>query len=227
MINMINCDLYTKKKLNIGVLDALIIVDMQNDFMPGGNLPIEDGGLLVDDINQLSEIFRKKGSKIFITQDWHPINHKSFASQHKGKLPGDIFQSEGIGPVLWPDHCIQGSEGAKFHKNLDISHANAIIKKGINPLVDSYSGFFENDKKSKKELDLRLKSYNINRIFICGLALDYCCYYTAIDGVNLGYEVFFLIDLTKGIDNPSGSIIESLLNMINKEVKFANKSSLN
>ncbi|MFW9897955.1 MAG: bifunctional nicotinamidase/pyrazinamidase [Candidatus Thorarchaeota archaeon] len=225
MIKMNIEDLKIEKKIKINNKDALIIIDMQNDFMPNGALPVEEGDLIVDGINKVVKIFKKKNGKAVLTQDWHPKNHKSFASQHPNKNPGDEYQSEGIGPILWPDHCVQDSKGADFHKDLKKHLADAIIQKGMNPEIDSYSGFIENDKKSETGLADELRSLGIERIFVCGLALDYCCYYTAIDGVDLGFEVYFLVDLTKGIDLPPGNISNSLKNMVNKGIKFANKDS--
>ncbi len=217
-------DLKIDKNIELEETDALLIVDLQNDFIPGGSLPVEGGDLIINDINELAEIFKKSG-QVILTQDWHPPDHLSFASNHPGKKPGDEYHSKGIGPVLWPDHCVQNSEGAKFHKDLRIDLADKIIRKGTNPNVDSYSGFLDNDKKSKTDLADHLKSKNIEKIFICGLALDYCCYFTAIDGSDLGFDVYFLIDLTKGIDLPSGNISNSLENMSNKGIKFAAKNS--
>ncbi|MFX1310359.1 MAG: bifunctional nicotinamidase/pyrazinamidase [Promethearchaeota archaeon] len=213
-------ELKIEKSVKINHNDALIIVDMQNDFMPGGALPVEEGDQIIDDINSLALKFNANYCKIVLTQDWHPRNHLSFASNHPGKSPGDEYQTEAIGPVLWPDHCVQGSKGADFHENLEKNLAHAIIRKGYNPQIDSYSGFIENDKKSETGLAGYLKSLRIKRIFICGLALDYCCYSTAIDGVDFGFEVYFLIDLTKGIDLPPGNISNSIENMTNKGIKF-------
>lgn len=218
-------DLKIDKEIKINNKDGLIIVDMQNDFMPNGALPVEEGDLIVDDINKIAEIFKRKNGKVVLTQDWHPKNHKSFASQHPDKNPGDEYQSEGIGPILWPDHCVQDSKGADFHKDLKKDLADAIIQKGMNPAIDSYSGFIENDKRSETGLADKIRSLGVERIFVCGLALDYCCYFTAVDGVDLGFKVYFLVDLTKGIDLPSGNISNSLENMVNKGIKFANKNS--
>ncbi|MFX1260204.1 MAG: bifunctional nicotinamidase/pyrazinamidase, partial [Promethearchaeota archaeon] len=203
----------------------LIIVDIQNDFMPWGAFPVQEGDLIVDDINKVAEIFKNKKGYVVLTQDWHPKNHLSFASNHPGKNPGDEFQSRGIGPVLWPDHCVQDTEGAKFHKNLMIGLADKIIQKGVNPKIDSYSGFLDNDKKNDTGLAGYLKSLKIKRIFICGLALDYCCYFTAMDGVDFGFKGYLIIDLCKGIDLPPGNISNSLKNLKNKGIKFVNKES--
>jgi nicotinamidase/pyrazinamidase len=217
---------YYQKNIDLSYQDALIIVDMQNDFMPGGALPVEEGDQIIDNINRIAEIFKENNGLVVLTQDWHPENHMSFASSHPDKDPGDEFHSEGIGPILWPDHCVQDSKGANFHDNLKVKLAHAIIRKGYNPSVDSYSGFIENDKKSETGLAGFLKSLNIKRIFICGLALDYCCYFTALDGLDFGFEVYFLVNLTRGIDLPPGNITKSLQHMRDKGIKFATKDNL-
>jgi len=200
---------------------------MQNDFIPGGSLPVEEGDLIIEGINLVAKIFKNKKALVVLTQDWHPHNHLSFASNHPGKNPGDEFTSEdgAIGPVLWPDHCVQDTEGAEFHKDLKVDLADKIIQKGMKPNVDSYSGFQDNDKKSETGLRKYLNSLNIKRIFICGLALDYCCYFTAVDGVDFGYDVYFLVDLTRGVDLPPGNISNSLKIMKNRGINFINKES--
>jgi len=200
---------------------------MQNDFIPGGSLPVEEGDLIIEGINLVAKIFKNKKVIVVLTQDWHPLNHLSFASNHPGKNPGDEFTSEdgAIGPILWPDHCVQDTEGAEFHKDLKIDLADKIIQKGMKPNVDSYSGFQDNDKKSETGLRKYLNSLNIKRIFICGLALDYCCYFTAVDGVDFGYDVYFLVDLTRGVDLPPGNISNSLKIMKNRGINFINKES--
>lgn len=200
---------------------------MQNDFIPGGSLPVEEGDLIIEGINLVAKIFKNKKAIVVLTQDWHPHNHLSFASNHPGKNPGDEFTSEdgAIGPILWPDHCVQDTEGAEFYKDLKIDLADKIIQKGMKPNVDSYSGFQDNDKKSETELRKYLNSLNIKRIFICGLALDYCCYFTAVDGVDFGYDVYFLVDLTRGVDLPPGNISNSLKIMKNRGINFINKES--
>ncbi len=215
-----------EKRLQISKEDVLIIVDMQYDFMPGGALPVEKGDEIISDINAMAKKFKNNLAKIILTQDWHPQDHLSFASNHPGKNPGDQYQTEAIGPVLWPDHCVQGTKGARFHEDLNVNLAHGILRKGYNPKIDSYSGFLENDKKSETGLAGLLKSLNVKRIFICGLALDYCCFATAMDGVDFGFQVYFLADLTKGIDLPPGNIANSLESMSKKGIKFVNKNSI-
>ncbi|MEJ2295781.1 MAG: bifunctional nicotinamidase/pyrazinamidase [Candidatus Lokiarchaeota archaeon] len=222
---MIEANLNYEKNIKTSKDDALLIVDMQYDFMPGGALPVVEGDQIIQGINSVAEKFHTNLAKIVLTQDWHPRNHLSFASNHPGKEPGDPYQTKAIGPILWPDHCIPGTKGAEFHNDLQTTLAHAIIRKGYNPEIDSYSGFLENDKKSETGLSGLLKSLKVRRIFICGLALDYCCFATAMDGIDLGFKVYFLTDLTKGIDNPPGNISKSLEAMLKKGIKFANKNS--
>jgi nicotinamidase/pyrazinamidase len=207
--------------------DALIIVDIQNDFIPNGALPVEGGDLIIEGINVIANLFKNFSRNVILTQDWHPVGHLSFASIYPDKKPGDEFQTKdgSIGPVLWPDHCVQGTKGAEFHKDLKTDYASAIIRKGRNPKVDSYSAFLENDKKTETGLAGYLTSLNVKRVFICGLALDYCCYFSAMDAIDFGFKVFLIVDLTKGIDLPPGNILNSFKNMTKKGIKFVNQAS--
>lgn len=215
-----------EKKVSISPQDALIIVDIQNDFIPGGALAVKGGDEIIQGINQVAAIFKRKGARTILTQDWHPPGHKSFASAHPGKKAFEAFSTVGIGPVLWPDHCVQGEKGAEFSKALNTKLADAIIRKGMNPEIDSYSTFIENDKKSETGLSGYLKSLRISRFFICGLALDYCVYYSALDGKSLGFEVYVLIDLTRGIDDPPGKVQTALRTMTEKGIKFIKSTIL-
>ncbi len=200
--------------------DALIVVDVQNDFIPGGALAVEDGDQIIEGINRIQKFFHENNAVIVLTQDWHPKNHNSFASTHPGKQPFEIHEEIGIGPVLWPDHCVQGTKGAEFHPELNIGLAKAIIRKGFRPQIDSYSGFIENDKKTLTGLSGYLKAIGIKNIFICGLALDFCVYYTAIDGKKLGFNVNVIVDLSKGIDNPENNVQNALNDMKINEIKI-------
>jgi nicotinamidase/pyrazinamidase len=200
--------------------DALIIVDVQNDFMPDGALPVAEGDLIVPGINKLVEKFHSLGNIIVLTQDWHTPDHQSFASAHKGKKPYEPFSSEGIGPVLWPDHCVRGTPGAGFHRDLNTDFAKLIIRKGTNSKIDSYSAFIENDKKTKTGLSGYLSTVGIKRIFLCGLALDYCVYYSAIDGKRLGFNAILLIDLAKPVGAPEGNVSRVLEDMTARGILF-------
>lgn len=205
--------------------DALIIVDLQNDFMPSGALSVKEGDRIISPINKLASQFYRKGRTIILTQDWHPPNHYSFASTHNLK-PYTPYYSDGIGPILWPDHCVQGSNGAEFHRAVKITYANAIIRKGSHITVDSYSIFIENDKKTSTGLAGYLHELGKKRIFICGLALDYCVYYSAIDGRNLNFEVVIPIDLSIAIDSPPGHLSKALNHMVEKEVFFIHSQNI-
>jgi nicotinamidase/pyrazinamidase len=202
--------------------DALIIVDVQNDFMPYGALPVAEADLIVPGINRLAEKFSGSGRTIVLTQDWHTPNHKSFASAHLGKKPYDPYSAEGIGPILWPDHCVQGTTGANFHPDLNTKLARLIIRKGSNPEIDSYSAFVENDRKTETGLSGYLRAIGTKRIFICGLALDYCVFYSAIDGKKLGFNVVFIIDLTRPVGAPEGIVPRVLEEMTARGITFTN-----
>jgi nicotinamidase/pyrazinamidase len=202
--------------------DALVVVDMQNDFMPGGALAVRNANGIIQGINTAMELFRKRDLPVVMTQDWHTPGHYSFASAHKGMNPFDLYESQGLGPVLWPDHCVQGSTGAEFHENLMIGLADAVIRKGYHKSIDSYSGFMENDRKTPTGLDGYLRSRGVKRIFICGVALDYCVFFTASDGADLGYQVYVIMDLTKPVGSPAESISEALAGMTDKGIHFVN-----
>lgn len=220
-------ELKIEKEIKINKNDVLLVVDMQNDFIPGGALPVEGGDLIIEDINKIAKYFHVNNATIVLTQDWHPVGHLSFASAHPGKNPMDDFSTDdgAVGPVLWPDHCVQGTKGAAFHNDLKVDFATAIIRKGINPKIDSYSAFLENDKKTETGLAGYLKSLNIKRVFVCGLALDYCCFFSAIDGIDFGFAVYLIVDLSKGIDVPARNVSNALETMSKKGVKFAQKKS--
>nr|MDO8133362.1 bifunctional nicotinamidase/pyrazinamidase [Candidatus Njordarchaeum guaymaensis] len=219
-------DVKIKKDIEIQPNDALIIVDVQNDFMPHGALPVAEGDLIVLEINQLAEKFYEAGNCIALTQDWHPPNHQSFASAHKGKKPYEPYSTEGIGPILWPDHCVQATHGADFHPDLETRFGRLIIRKGANPKIDSYSAFVENDKKTETGLSGFLRTVGIKRIFLCGLALDYCVFYTSTDGKKLGFNTMFVIDLTKPVGAPEGIVSRVLEEMTAKGIIFTKASEI-
>jgi nicotinamidase/pyrazinamidase len=172
---------------------ALIIVDMQNDFCPGGALAVESGDTIVQGINRIASNFKV----VATTQDWHPQNHGSFASNHRGSKPYDIGKLSGRSQVLWPDHCVQNTQGAEFHQNLQISGQNFV--KGTFSAADSYSGFFDDDGISTG-LHEYLMSINVTQVYICGLATDYCVKFTALDALKQGYVTVVLEDLCKGVN---------------------------
>jgi nicotinamidase/pyrazinamidase len=175
--------------------DILGIVDVQPTFMPGGELPVADGDQVVPAVNRLLTKFRHA----FATQDWHPPNHTSFASQHPGKQPYDTIQLPYGAQVLWPDHGIAGSPNAALHRDIDQSRIEVIIRKGFDPSLDSYSTFFENDRRTPTGLDGWLRQRGFSRLFLCGLATDFCVAWSAEDAVRLGYQVFIIRDACRGI----------------------------
>ncbi len=178
-------------------MKALILVDIQNDFCKGGALEVKDGDEIVNPVNEL--MVKGHYDIIIATLDWHPSNHKSFASNNN--LP--VFSMSKLGDqpqVMWPDHCVQNSKGSQLHPRLNSNLINQVVQKGTNPEIDSYSGFFDNDKKSQTGLDKLLKSLNITDVDVVGLALDYCVKATAIDAKNLGYKTTVLVDMTKAVN---------------------------
>lgn len=175
---------------------ALLLVDVQHDFLPGGALAVPQGDEILPIIAGLQPMF----DCIIATQDWHPAHHGSFAANHPGTHPGQQIQLEGLSQILWPVHCVQGTPGADFPITLDQSRWNAIFQKGKNPLVDSYSGFFDNARRGDTGLGDYLKQQGIRRVFVAGLALDYCVKFTAMDAVSLGFETLLLTDATRAVN---------------------------
>ena len=175
---------------------ALLVIDVQNDFCPAGALEVAGGNEIIPYINEEMA----KYECVVLTQDWHPKGHSSFATSHEGKNPLELIKMPYGDQVLWPDHCVQGSKGAEFHPDLNIEQANAIIRKGSNPSIDSYSAFFENDRKTPTGLDGYFKSLEIEKINLVGLATDFCVNYSAQDAANLGYKVSVLEKMCRAID---------------------------
>ena len=174
---------------------ALIIVDMQNDFLPGGSLAVAGGDEITPTINSMQKYF----SLVVATQDWHPENHKSFASNHPGQKEFDVIDLNGNDQVLWPDHCVQATDGAKFSSQLEDKKIEAIFRKGMDWEIDSYSGFYDNGHQKNTGMAGYLKDRGITKLYICGIAADICVYYTAIDGISLGFEVFIVEDAVRAI----------------------------
>lgn len=177
-------------------MKTLIIVDIQNDFLEGGSLAVPNGNEVIPVINQIQNDF----DLLVATQDWHPLNHKSFAVEHAEKKEFDIIDLNGLQQVLWPVHCVQGSYGAEFHRNLEMNSIEAIFRKGMNAEIDSYSGFFDNGKRKNTGLFGYLKDRNVSEIFVAGLAADFCVYFTANDALDLGFKTTIIENATKPID---------------------------
>lgn len=176
--------------------EALIVIDVQNDFCPGGALAVENGDQVVPVINELIERF----DHVALTQDWHPAGHSSFASQHDGKEPfGTVTMPYGE-QTLWPDHCIQGSQGAEFHSGLEWTKAELVVRKGFRKAIDSYSAFFENDHTTPTGLGGYLKERGIRKVTMAGLATDFCVAYSALDAAKLGFGVTVVMEGCRAID---------------------------
>ena len=184
---------------------ALIIIDVQNDFCPGGALGISEGNEVIEPLNRLAALFAGAGGRVIATQDWHPVNHVSFD--------------------IWPNHCVQGSRGADFHENLDINPVNLIVRKGFRKELDSYSAFFENDRKTNTGLDGFLKTLAIDTLLLGGLATDYCVLYSALDAAALGYKTIVLSDAVRGVDSPAGSVEQALKRLREAGVTFIESSN--
>lgn len=196
---------------------ALIEVDVQNDFCPAytgpsgrsypqGALAVADGGAAAGPLNALAARLAASGGRVIATADWHPAGHLSFASSHPGKRAGDTVDLPASpGQLLWPDHCVQGSQGAEFHESLDLRPVNLIIRKGCRKGLDSYSAFFENDRSTPTGLDAYLRGLGVKSVALGGLATDYCVLYSALDAARLGYQTIVLLDAVRGVDYPAGS----------------------
>jgi nicotinamidase/pyrazinamidase len=180
----------------IAETDVLIVVDVQNDFCPGGALPVPHGDEVLSVINRLAAQFRN----VVITQDWHPRGHLSFASSHPGKRPFETITVAYGAQVLWPDHCVQGTPGAEFHSGLHIPHAALVLRKGMDRAIDSYSAFYENDRKTPTGLTGYLRERGFARVYLAGLAFDFCVRYSAEDAKHGGFEVAVIEDACRGID---------------------------
>jgi len=175
---------------------ALIIIDMQNDFCPGGALAVTDGDKIVSGISE--EITRF--DHVILTQDWHPAHHSSFATSHPGRAPFDTITMPYGEQTLWPDHCVQGTHGAEFHPQLHWTKAELVIRKGFRKAIDSYSAFFENDHQTPTGLGGYLRERGITEITLAGLATDFCVGYSALDAIKQGFKVTLLPNLSRGID---------------------------
>lgn len=176
-------------------MKALLVVDLQYDFLPGGSLAVTNGDQIIEVINNI----QKKFGLIIATQDWHPQDHKSFASQYPDKEVFAIIDLNGLNQVLWPTHCVEGTKGAEFTKEWDSNGVSAIFRKGTNPEIDSYSGFFDNGKRNNTGLSGYLKDKNVDELYICGLAAEFCVFYSAVDAVELDFKTYFLDFATRPI----------------------------
>jgi nicotinamidase/pyrazinamidase len=189
-------------KISIAPRDLLLVIDVQNDFCPGGQLPVPRGDEVVPLINRLASRF----THVVLTQDWHPPGHLSFASSHAGRKPYEIVELSYGRQILWPDHCVQDTEGARLHPDLRIGHAQLLLRKGFNREIDSYSAFQENDRKTSTGLAGYLRQRGFTRIFLAGLAFDFCVRYSAEDAKQQGFDPLVIEDACRAID-VGGSLV--------------------
>ena len=203
-------------------MTALIVVDVQNDFLPGGPLAVPDGDAVVPVINRIVERF----DLVVATQDWHPPTHGSFAANHPGKRPGDVIDLHGLPQVLWPTHCVRGTPGADLAAALCGDRIEAIFRKGTDPAVDSYSGLFDNGHRRTTGLADYLRGRGVTAVAVCGLATDYCVKFTALDAVAEGFAVTLIEDATRGVNLQPGDVAAAVEQLRRADVRITHSSSL-
>lgn len=203
-------------------MEALLLTDIQNDFLPGGALEVNHGDAILPIVNQLI----KKFKLVIATQDWHPADHKSFASNHTTRKVGDIIKLNGLDQILWPDHCVQGSFGAELSEKLDTSTLTKIFLKGTDTQIDSYSGFFDNGHLKSTGLSDYLKDLNVDKIYITGLATDYCVKYTALDAMQEGFKTWVVVDGTRAVNLHLGDFEKAIKEMEAAGVKIVSSEDL-
>ena len=190
-------------------MKALIIVDVQNDFCPGGALPVPEGDAVVPVINRVQPGY----DLVVATQDWHPANHGSFAANHPGRAVGDQIVLAGLPQTLWPVHCVQNTPGAAFHPGLNLNRIARVFRKGTDQAIDSYSGFFDNGHRAATGLADFLRDRGVEEVHVCGLATDYCVKYTALDAVELGFRTALLADACRGVELHPGDVQRAIEEM--------------
>jgi nicotinamidase/pyrazinamidase len=205
----------------LGESDALVVVDLQNDFCPGGALAVAGGDEIVPLVNALGRVFRH----VLLTQDWHPPGHESFASSHPGRQPFETVEVAYGPQTLWPDHCVEGTTGAEFHAGLDLNAAELVIRKGFHRAIDSYSAFLENDQETPTGLAGYLRERGFTRLFFCGLATDFCVAFSAVDAVKAGFETFVIEDACRAIDL-DGSLAVAREGMLEAGVAFVEAAAI-
>ena len=203
-------------------MKALLIVDVQNDFLPGGALAVGEGDLVIPVINSLQEHF----DLIIATQDWHPPDHGSFAANHPGKSVGEFIDLNGVQQILWSVHCVQESFGADFHKDLEKNKWAAVFQKGTQKTVDSYSGFFDNNRQGDTGLSAFLKKEGATDLFVCGLATDYCVKFTVLDGLSEGFKTHLIADGTKAVNLEIGDYARSIMEMERHGARILNSKDI-
>ena len=201
---------------------TLILVDIQNDFLPGGALAVPRGDEVIPIANGLQPRF----DLVVATQDWHPAGHGSFASSHPGRRPGDLAALGGLPQVLWPDHCVQGSRGAEFAARLQMNRVEAIFRKGTDPAIDSYSAFFDNAHRKSTGLGDYLKGRGATEVYVLGLAADYCVKFSALDGRRLGFRMLVVEDGTRGVELQPGDVARAIEQMRAAGVEMVRSAAL-
>jgi nicotinamidase/pyrazinamidase len=203
-------------------MNALLVVDIQNDFLPGGALAVPGGDQVIPIANRLVECF----ALVLATQDWHPANHGSFAANHPNRRVGEMIDLNGITQILWPVHCVQGSPGAAFSAQLCTERFSSVFRKGVDPGIDSYSSFFDNARKRSTGLAEYLRDRNVGELFICGLATDYCVKFSAFDSVGSGIRTHVIKDACRGVDLKPGDSAAAIAAMRDAGVSIIESSSL-
>ena len=203
-------------------MKALIIVDVQNDFVSGGALAVPEGGRVVPACNALAKSF----DLVVATQDWHPASHGSFAANHPGRKVGDVIDLNGLEQILWPPHCVQNTRGAQFVPGLETTRFARVFQKGTDPTIDSYSGFFDNGHRKATGLADYLKSQNVTDVYICGLATDYCVKFTALDAKSLGFNVNLIEDASRGVNLRPGEVAAAIEQMRNAGIRITNSADI-
>ncbi|HEY8750039.1 MAG TPA: bifunctional nicotinamidase/pyrazinamidase [Tepidisphaeraceae bacterium] len=203
-------------------MKALIVVDVQNDFVPGGALAVPEGDLIVPICNRLMKAF----DLVVATQDWHPANHGSFAVNHPGKQIGDIIELNGLQQILWPAHCVQNTQGAMFVEGLETDRFDRVFQKGTDPAIDSYSGFFDNGHRKETGLATYLKMKGVNDVYVCGLATDYCVKFTALDAKQLGFGVHLVRDACRGVNLKPGDVEAAIAEMKSAGVEIVTSDNV-
>ncbi len=201
---------------------ALVVVDVQNDFCPGGALAVHEGDRVIEPINRIMGLF----DHVVLTQDWHPLGHVSFASSWPGRTVHERVDADGIDQVLWPDHCVAGTEGADFHPHLDTVRASLILRKGRARRLDSYSAIQENDRTTSTGLEGWLRNLGITTIFLAGLATDYCVLHTGLDTLAAGFGLVVVDDAVRGVDVPDGSVVRALSRLASEGAIFTASAEL-
>jgi nicotinamidase/pyrazinamidase len=201
---------------------ALILVDIQNDFLPGGSLAVPRGDEVIPVANRVQPAF----DLVVATQDWHPAGHGSFASTRPGRKPGEVDELAGLSQVLWPDHCVQGSRGAEFAPRLEMNRVEAIFRKGTDPSIDSYSGFFDNGHRKSTGLGDYLAGRGATDVYVLGLATDYCVKFTALDARKLGFRTFLVQDGSRGVELRPGDVARAVEEMRDAGVEVVQSTQL-